>query len=1059
MTKQIIKSKYFESPVMDESLTDFKETKNQYTGPKRCQKFKVDNKKAKPRKHIKGQKDIRALIKSKKNCIVTFTKDFNNVCLKSGIDVDSEQLQLAIALSKSLQSTGDQTDAESSQTKLTSQERTNKIRRTLQEYGFKVPEIKFKPETSKRLKRCIKQYKLLLTSEEERQQRIFDKYSQVLFQNIDYSFDNDKYENNIINSGLYYLTTNIKYELMKSNEIFYVPGLLHDISYVKSDLLRDWSKIPGRPASPKLKQDLVVSISDLECTQTELDTILSGSLKAAKDIYKFKIIHSNLLKEEEKKGYSKDFIINQNLDKSVITVNRTSKQVETQIECNKTTMLSSPQRGRSLSPDIFEDETSSIIDNSIIYTGNGDENIREDDANQDVVVDLTQPVDIISQSNITKPCSQLSQSSNRTKRKTNDYMDLTDCISVSLRKLETYLFSQALKVPEIEQIQNDCMEITECVNPISQDHNILDSENIAPAQVLKVPEIKQIQNDCMEMTECVNPISQDHNSLDSENIALTQKIEDYTHVETMKHCKENKKNVITMDLTQSSNSDEDLPIVDIGSSQAKSSDVTIIIQYDDYNSIIPTSSKCKNLKPSHDLTKEGNVIYVEEINEESTLDNNSKNKLNNSLIDSYEYDQNKQNSDIDLTQSSDSSVEVSQKSFNTCNASENHKHNEYLNLGKKDNVSIDYDEICIDAPWKEKCLDGQFDDIHTKYANISDNETESCKNQMASSKSDLISNCSNNSEPFNLSDKELNYSMHKSKIEHFDMGGISIIDEICNINKTKNDTNLKKNCSLNRSLSESCLPNICIKDNKIKTTEAYITLSQSTSSTPIKAIIKDNNITVQTPTNSEYVVKVGDVTPMLDYAAMSSPERNKELEKYGLKPFKRKRAIQLLTHLYNQTHPLIEHCSEQPVAPKKLKLDSPKKALNLQEKHKSPKKTKDISASTNFNMKNYIYKETKDLPDIKDIGCSAEDWVFQKREKTKVHACRVPLHIAFHNYVSCRRGLREAILRYEPVNIDVIHKDLVSYGYRYNPKELLKFLDKKCITVKTADNNARNSKK
>ncbi|CAH2058134.1 unnamed protein product, partial [Iphiclides podalirius] len=192
---------------------------------------------------------------------------------------------------------------------------------------------------------------------------------------------------------------------------------------------------------------------------------------------------------------------------------------------------------------------------------------------------------------------------------------------------------------------------------------------------------------------------------------------------------------------------------------------------------------------------------------------------------------------------------------------------------------------------------------------------------------------------------------------------------------------------------------------------------------------------------------------------MSSPEINKELEKYGLKPFKRKRAIQLLTHLYNQTHPIIEHCSEELIPAKKLKISSPKKRIKSPTKSSSPRKSKRL-LNIGLSKENEIcYEETKDVPDIKEIECSSDDWVFQKREKAKVHSCRVPLHIAFHNYVSCRRGLREAILRYEPVNIDVIHKDLVSYGYRYNPKDLLRFLDKKCITVKTADNNARNCRK
>lgn len=102
---------------------------------------------------------------------------------------------------------------------------------------------------------------------------------------------------------------------------------------------------------------------------------------------------------------------------------------------------------------------------------------------------------------------------------------------------------------------------------------------------------------------------------------------------------------------------------------------------------------------------------------------------------------------------------------------------------------------------------------------------------------------------------------------------------------------------------------------------------------------------------------------------------------------------------------------------------------------------------------------SSELAVVKAIDCSPDDWVFQKREKAKVHSCRVPLHIAFHNYVLSRRSLREAILKYEPVNIDVIHKDLVGYGHRYDRKELLKFLDKRCITVKTTDNNARNNRR
>lgn len=31
-----------------------------------------------------------------------------------------------------------------------------------------------------------------------------------------------------------------------------------------------------------------------------------------------------------------------------------------------------------------------------------------------------------------------------------------------------------------------------------------------------------------------------------------------------------------------------------------------------------------------------------------------------------------------------------------------------------------------------------------------------------------------------------------------------------------------------------------------------------------------------------------------------------------------------------------------------------------------------------------VYEVTNELPDIRDVTCSEEDWVFQKREKAKV---------------------------------------------------------------------------
>ncbi|XP_048003297.1 structure-specific endonuclease subunit SLX4 [Leguminivora glycinivorella] len=254
-----------------------------------------------------------------------------------------------------------------------------------------------------------------------------------------------------------------------------------------------------------------------------------------------------------------------------------------------------------------------------------------------------------------------------------------------------------------------------------------------------------------------------------------------------------------------------------------------------------------------------------------------------------------------------------------------------------------------------------------------------------------------------------------------------------------------------------------------------------------------NQVNVETPKQSEYIVKTDNVTPMMDYASMSTPERNKELDKYGLKPFKRKRAIQLLTHLYNQTHPYVESTEELPSPSKKRRIEplsqpssskpsstsisprkvtkspikatkSPKKAAQSPRKAlRSPRKALRSPRSEDQNLndsdkENGLFMMTREVPVIRNIECDDDDWVFQKREKAKLQTCRVPLHIAFHNYVSCRLRLHEAILRYEPINIDIIHKELAASGHRYDPKDLLKFLDKKCITVKTADNTKNNKR-
>lgn len=118
-----------------------------------------------------------------------------------------------------------------------------------------------------------------------------------------------------------------------------------------------------------------------------------------------------------------------------------------------------------------------------------------------------------------------------------------------------------------------------------------------------------------------------------------------------------------------------------------------------------------------------------------------------------------------------------------------------------------------------------------------------------------------------------------------------------------------------------------------------------------------------------------------------------------LQPFFIFSAVQLLTHLYNQTHPTIQSCTieDLPSPSKKLKTNhslpktspvnnkSPEKVpVPTSQIYRSPRKLKDGVNDEGMDKENYVYEVTNETPEIRDIESVDEDWVFQKRSKTKV---------------------------------------------------------------------------
>lgn len=61
-----------------------------------------------------------------------------------------------------------------------------------------------------------------------------------------------------------------------------------------------------------------------------------------------------------------------------------------------------------------------------------------------------------------------------------------------------------------------------------------------------------------------------------------------------------------------------------------------------------------------------------------------------------------------------------------------------------------------------------------------------------------------------------------------------------------------------------------------------------------------------------------------------------------------------------------------------------------------------------------------------------DDLIFESKPSLKVASCRLPFHIAFHNYVCTKSDLKFQILTYEPIQVETIYKDFRELGFKYH---------------------------
>ena len=143
----------------------------------------------------------------------------------------------------------------------------------------------------------------------------------------------------------------------------------------------------------------------------------------------------------------------------------------------------------------------------------------------------------------------------------------------------------------------------------------------------------------------------------------------------------------------------------------------------------------------------------------------------------------------------------------------------------------------------------------------------------------------------------------------------------------------------------------------------------------------------------------------------------RELDKYGLKPLKRKNAVKLLQHIYEELHPMVT--------------DSESSFQDTPERPAPPDTTSsDSDGASDLAEESLLVADyDEDLPPSQ--MCSQQQLLPPS----------APLHQRVKEFLETRPDLQRSILRYEPLQFEVLHKELRSAGIRFKTRELLDWLD------------------
>ncbi|XP_057653460.1 structure-specific endonuclease subunit SLX4-like isoform X3 [Diorhabda carinulata] len=457
------------------------------------------------------------------------------------------------------------------------------------------------------------------------------------------------------------------------------------------------------------------------------------------------------------------------------------------------------------------------------------------------------------------------------------------------------------------------------------------------------------------------------------------------------------------------------------------------------------------LSPVNQLTENTNkgleISKLPHFNKESKNGKSDKNEHTSRTEKSFEYNRIEHYESsfediteieeiIDLTQNSDDDIknprENSEKRSNNIKSHRMDLSGRNLEINPKKSFGTKYSSL--------DSGNASYEYNSTKSLNVTDYVMEFLNSQeKAEDNPDILSQSSIES-IIVLSDEELNYSNRISANHKKNIFDLTNFDNTVNDDP---DTDYKNEelDAIHAELTNKYKPkqvhqNEANSDSSKGSTITTLVESHTNDFTPEKI---DNNIeNISTP-NENIIIKTNDVTPMPDFDTMDTPNVIAELDKFGIKPLKRRRGIQLLRHIYDSMHPYVN-------------LDNGTTSYEGEDRRiKKRKLTNEFEINNRENIKivgTAIIESEND-----------GDLIFERKCSKKIASCCIPLQIAWFNFLSCNPMLAESIVLYEPIQLEVIHSMLKEQsGCNFHIQDIITFFDKKCITFRTNQWQVNNKK-